>query len=129
HSKDNDYKNFEFAIRTLDEDKLIGVTELNVNWVQQIAWLGMGIGEADYRGKGYGSDALWLTVSYGFRELNLYKVQLGTYSYNTHAIHVYEKAGFVHEGAQRGTVQRDGVRYDDIMMGMLRSEWETLRSK
>jgi len=123
-AKDSDYRTFEFAIRNLADDRLIGVSELNVTWVQQIAWLGIGIGESDYRGKGYGSEALWLTVSYAFRELNLYKVSLGTYSYNAHAQHVYEKAGFVREGVIRGALQRDGVRYDDIMMGILRSEWE-----
>src|SRR5258706_11033228 len=122
--KDSDYRRFEFAIRPLGDDKLIGVTELSIMWVHQIAWLGMGIGEPEFRGKGYGTDALRLTVNYAFRELNVYRVSLSTYSYNTRAIHGYEKVGFVREGTIRGMVQRDGQRYDEIMMGLLRSEWE-----
>jgi RimJ/RimL family protein N-acetyltransferase len=122
--KDSDYRRFEFAVRPIGDETLIGVTELSILWVHQVAWLGMGIGEPEYRGKGYGTDALRLTVNYAFRELNMYRVSLSFYSYNLRARHVYEKAGFVHEGVRRGALQRDGQRYDEIMMGLLRSEWE-----
>lgn len=123
-SKDGDYRRFEFAVRPIGDEKLIGVSELSILWVHQVAWLGIGIGEPEYRGKGYGTDAIQLTVNYAFRELNMYRVSLNVYSYNLRALHVYEKAGFVNEGVRRGVVQRDGQRYDEIMMGLLRSEWE-----
>ena len=35
----------------------------------------------------------------------------------------YEKSGFVHEGWQRGTLAKDGQRYDMLYMGILRKEW------
>lgn len=123
-SKESDNRRFEFAIRPLTEDRLIGVCELSVLWVHQVGWLAIGIGDPDYRGRGYGSDAMRLLVDYGFRELNLYRITLSTYSYNTRALHVYEKIGFVREGLLRGILQRDGKRYDEVMMGLLRSEWE-----
>lgn len=120
------HNEYPFRIRTLDDDRLIGFTNLFITWSNQTAWLGIGIGEPEYRNKGYGSDALRLIVNYGFRELGLYRVSLTVFSYNTRAIHTYEKYGFVHEGAQRAAIYRDGTRYDMLHMGLLRPEWEQI---
>ncbi len=122
--KKREANEFDFRIRTLADDKLIGFVELDVTWNHQNAWVGIGIGEADYRGKGYGSDALRVAVSYAFRELGLYRVSLGVFAYNQRAIRAYEKVGFVHEGALRAALYRDGQRYDQLFMGILRPEWE-----
>src|SRR3954454_2847504 len=53
--KDDDHRSQEvkFAIRTLADDKLIGMGDLEIMLNHSNAWLGMGIGEPDYRGKGY----------------------------------------------------------------------------
>jgi RimJ/RimL family protein N-acetyltransferase len=116
---------FEFRIRTLAEDKLIGFVVLfNLKWNNGTATLAIGIGEPDFRGKGYGSDALHLTLGYAFRELNLHRVGLTVISYNARAIRAYEGVGFEREGVRREAIHRDGKRYDEIMMGVLRSEWE-----
>src|SRR5258708_8760155 len=85
--KDSDYRRFEFAIRPLGDDKLIGVTELLIMWVHQIAWLGMGIGEPEFRGKGYGTDALRRTVNDAFRALHLSPTSPRTSSYTLAPVH------------------------------------------
>lgn len=120
----DDPHDYKFGIRTLADDKLIGLTGLGVSWNHQSAWFWIGIGEADYRSKGYGTDATRLTIAYAFRELGLYRVQLGVFSYNVRAKRVYEKVGFVTEGVQRSALYRDGQRHDVIGMGILRPEWE-----
>ncbi|MGQ0601025.1 MAG: GNAT family N-acetyltransferase, partial [Anaerolineales bacterium] len=61
---------------------------------------------------------------YGFTELNLHRVSLGVFSYNGRAVRSYEKAGFRIEGRSRQAVSRDGQRFDDVWMGILREEWE-----
>ncbi len=115
---------FGFRLRTLAEDKLIGFIVLgDIKWPNQTALLGMGIGDPDCWGKGYGSDALQLILAYAFRELNLYRVGLTVISYNTRAIRAYEKAGFVREGVQRGMIHRDGERHDLLVYGILCHEW------
>lgn len=120
----------EFRIRTLADDKLIGFVALfNIKWSNGTAVLAIGIGEPDYRGKGYGTDALELTLGYAFRELNLHRLGLTVLSYNTRAIRAYERVGFVREGVRREAIHRDGRRYDEIMMGVLRSEWEQRRAR
>ncbi|MFD1136014.1 GNAT family N-acetyltransferase [Paenibacillus sp. PDC88] len=115
----------EFMLRTIDEDRLIGFVALHsIEWNNQSARLAIGIGKAKDRNKGYGSDALQLILRYAFYELNLNRVSLDVISYNEIAYHAYKKAGFVEEGRMRQAVLRGGQKYDRIMMGLLREEWE-----
>jgi RimJ/RimL family protein N-acetyltransferase len=115
---------FRFAVHTLAEDQLIGTVGLWVNsWTHSDAWLGISIGERDYWGKGYGTDAMRLTVQYGFMELNLRRISLGLHAYNERALKSYEKVGFKLEGRMRGEGLRDGIRFDSLWMGILREEW------
>jgi RimJ/RimL family protein N-acetyltransferase len=86
----------------------------------------IGIGEAQFRGSGYGSDAIRVLLRFAFLEMNLNRVGLEVMSYNIRAITTYERLGFVHEGRQREMVIRDGVYYDILLMGILRREWEAL---
>jgi RimJ/RimL family protein N-acetyltransferase len=122
--KDREGRAFHFRVRTLADDKLIGFTHLELNWSNQTAWIAIGVGEPEYRGKGYGTDAMRVTVGYAFRELGVYRVSLSVFSYNQRAIRVYEKVGFVQEGAMRAALYRDGQRHDMLLMGILRPEWE-----
>lgn len=114
-----------FHLRTLADDTFIGFVVLHsIEWNNQSALMAIGIGEAAYRGKGYGGDALRLILNYAFQELNLYRVGLDVIASNERAVHAYEKAGFRHEGACRGAVCRDGKRIDRMIMGILRDEWK-----
>ena len=96
----------------------------DILWAHGVAWLGIGIGDRDQWGKGYGRDAISLVLSYAFRELNLHRVQLSVFEYNERAIALYEKLGFRQEGVYREFMQREGRRYDMYLYGILRSEWE-----
>ncbi|MDI6694127.1 MAG: GNAT family protein [Anaerolineales bacterium] len=116
---------FSFSIYPLEGERLIGFVELNVtNWQHGNAWVGIGIGNREDWGKGYGTDAMRLVLRYAFDELGLYRVTLGVFSYNQRAIRSYQKAGFVVEGRERGALSRDGERSDMLVMGILRPEWE-----
>ena len=57
------------------------------------------------------------------REINMNRVTLGVFEYNPRAIRSYEKAGFRHEGQIRGLVNKEGKRWDMLIMGILRQEW------
>jgi RimJ/RimL family protein N-acetyltransferase len=122
--QDDEFRYF-FTIRTLEGDQLIGFIGLfGIQWNHGSAWVGIGLGERDYWGKGYGTDAMRLILRYAFRELNLYRLNLDVFAYNPRAIRSYEKAGFKIEGREPKSVLRDGQRYDMILMGILREEWE-----
>jgi len=81
------------------------------------------IGEKAYWSQGHGTDAVRLLLRYGFNELNLNRICLHVYSFNTRAIRCYEKAGFVLEGRLRQDVFHHGEYADALVMSVLRSEW------
>ena len=113
-----------FAIRALEDDRLLGEADLAViNWGSRDAFVGIGIGEREFWGKGYGTDAMQLILRYAFTELNLRRVSLNVFEFNERAIRSYEKVGFRLEGQERQVVQREGRRWDMIDMGILREEW------
>ena len=117
---------FLFAIRETNAGAIIGYLELDgILWTHGNGWLGIGLGDRKHWGRGYGQEAVELVLKFAFHELNLHRVQLTVFSYNQRAIALYEKLGFIQEGVFREHIQRDGRRYDMILYGLLRREWET----
>jgi RimJ/RimL family protein N-acetyltransferase len=113
-----------FTIHTLEGDQLIGFVALrSIRWSQGEAWAGIGIGEPEYWGRGYGTDAMRLALRYAFMELSLERVSLNVFLSNERAIRSYEKAGFRPEGIERQNTHRDGKTEDVLYMGILRQEW------
>ena len=116
-----------FAIKNIKQEEFIGVTGFeDISWNNGTAIIYIGIGGEKHRGKGYGMEALKLTMEFGFQELNFHKIQLTVLQYNEPAINLYEKLGFKREGVYREFIHRDGIRYDMYLYGILRSEWEAL---
>lgn len=113
-----------FSIRKLDDDALLGEIDLYVyNWPGRDAFVGLGIGEREFWGKGYGTDVMNVILRYAFTEINLKRVTLTVFEYNPRAIRSYEKAGFRHEGRVRQALHKEGRRWDMLFMGILREEW------
>lgn len=122
----NSANSIEFHLRTLADDILIGFVALfGIEWNNQCGKMAIGIGNPDFRNKGYGTDALRLILRYGFQELNLHRIGLDVISYNERAIHAYKKVGFRVEGQLRESVLRDGQKYNRILMSILRPEYES----
>jgi RimJ/RimL family protein N-acetyltransferase len=121
--KENDV--YRFGIRPLDNDTLLGLLELDgILWAHGTAWVSIGIGDMANHGRGYGKEAMRLLLRFAFAELNLFRIQLSVFEYNTRAIALYEQLGFVREGAYRQFIARDGERYDMYLYGLLRDEWQ-----
>lgn len=115
---------FYFHIRTLDDDRLIGFATLHsLEWNNQFATLAIGIGNEKDRGQGFGDEALKLIMRYAFMELNLFRLGLEVIAYNSNAINLYLRNGFIKEGVIRKAVYRDNQRHDRIVMGILRPDW------
>ena len=113
-----------FAIRTLKDDNLIGFIGLfNLLMHHGDSLVAIALGEREYWGKGYGTDAMRVILRYAFNELNLRKVGLIVFEYNPRAIRSYEKVGFMHEGRIRGAMLREGRRWDWYYMGLMREEY------
>lgn len=118
-----------FSIKDLSDDKVIGVAGFDdIIKDNEVATLFIGFGEKKERGKGYGKETMKLLLNYGFKELNLHRIQLNVLEFNINAIHLYEKFGFKKEGAFREFVLRDNKRYDLLLYGLLKNEWECVEN-
>ena len=115
---------YSFAIETLADNKYIGGCGINsIDWKNSVAVIGIFIGDKEYLGKGYGTDAMNLLISFIFEQMNLNKIKLQVLSYNERAIKCYEKCGFTKEGVLREEIFRDGKYHDNIIMGFLKAEY------
>ncbi len=109
------------AIVDIETVKHVGnITLNNINWITRKAILGLMIGEKQFWGKGYGSEATNLVVRYAFDQLNLRRLWLGCYANHKSAIRVYEKAGFIIEGELKDEYYSDGKFHNMLIMGITR---------
>lgn len=95
-----------------------------IDYRSRVSEFGILIGAPDYRGQGYGTDAVQTMVRFGFYTLNLNRVYLRVFADNARAIRCYEKVGFQLEGRLRQDNYSHGAYRDTLLMGLVRSDWE-----
>jgi RimJ/RimL family protein N-acetyltransferase len=115
-----------FGIETLD-GRFIGVCSYNnVSWINRNCAVGWFIGDSAMRGRGFGTDMMRVLLNICFAELDMHKVYLNVYGYNEGAVRLYERLGFVREGAYRESAYAMGRRWDEYRYSMLRTEYQAL---
>jgi RimJ/RimL family protein N-acetyltransferase len=88
------------------------------------------VGNTEKRGRGICQGMIQCILELGFDALELHKITLGVYDFNTSAIRCYEKAGFKIEGRLRDTFLYEGDEYWTLVeMGILEDEWRALKEK
>ena len=80
-------------------------------------------------GRGYGQEAVKAVMAFAFETLNLHRLGLRVFAFNTRAIASYAKSGFIEEGRERQTAYIDGVWHDDVIMGCLSHEFKALQAE
>ena len=119
--------NFLFAILLHSQgnnEKLIGNCSIDVEWINRLGICGIMIGEKEYQGRGYGTEAMKILVQYGFNTLNLNRIELEVFDFNIRAFKSYEKTGFKKEGIRRQAMFKNGKFHDVFIMGILKKEWQ-----
>ena len=112
------------AVTTLPggSEKVIGMAGLTVEKNPRLRHCG-GIGimvDKDCRGVGVGSALMEKLLDMADNWLMLVRVELGVYSDNERAIHLYEKYGFVKEGVKRKAAISRGQYMDEIIMARIK---------
>lgn len=77
----------------------------------------------EHQGKGLGRRAIVRLLDLAFGKLDLHKVEVHVFAFNARAIRLYSSLGFVEEGRLRERIVHRGRRHDEVVMGMLRTEW------
>ena len=114
---------YHFMIRARADDRLVGKAVIQrIEWTNGNCSIRLGVGAAEDRRKGYGTQALKMLLRFAFAELNLFRVTAYVPEYNEGAIALLKKFGFDEEVRRRQALERDGRRWDLFVFGLLKDE-------
>ena len=82
------------------------------------------IGDASLRGKGLGKEVLKLLLEYAFEKLQLSTVELNVFDWNTGALKLYEKCGFILNPQKRQVFEYETNTWIAVNMRLSREQWK-----
>jgi RimJ/RimL family protein N-acetyltransferase len=84
-----------FGLFLRENDEFIGTLKVQpIDYSEGTAWLGIMIGSPEFRGLGFGREALEIVMDYFFNSLKLQDIYLGVDLLNLSAISLYRSLGF-----------------------------------
>jgi RimJ/RimL family protein N-acetyltransferase len=119
-----------FGVETLEESRFIGVIGThNIDPRDRTATSGASIGEKEFWGKGYGTDAKMLQLAHAFEVLNLRKVCSSVIAFNERSERYLLRSGYEREGIRARQRFRNGKYWDEILLAVFRHKWLPLWKK
>lgn len=113
----------QFIITIKENHKPIGsVYFRDIDHEKSIAEYGIFIGEDSEVGKGYGTEAANLALTYAFRDLKLDSIFLRVFADNRAAINSYKAVGFIETEYREKEIEKNGILRDLIFMSKLNSD-------
>ena len=118
--KQENKKEVFLAIIVKKNNNHIGNIKLgSINWTHRIGDIGILIGEKDYWGKGYATEAIGLIAEYAFAVLGLHKLTAGSISLNEGSVKAFKKNNFEIEGVRKKHAFINGTYVDAILLGLI----------
>ncbi len=119
---------FALGIVETEGKKLIGSIGLHgINWQQRTATTGTVLGEKEYWGKGYGTEAKMLLLDFAFNALDLYGVLSRVFAYNERSLAYGKKCGYEEVGRLPQWIRRQsGERCDEVLLIVTQEKWRPL---
>lgn len=123
----NSQNNLRLIIET-EEDGAIGFANIvNIDWKNRSAFHGIKIANKKFRSKGIGTDTVMAVMKYAFEELQLNRLDGSIIEYNEPSIKLYcNKCGWKIEGTRRKAVFKSNKYHDELIVGILKEEYEEL---
>lgn len=113
-----------FSVVTLHDGALAGDALLwGIDTHNRYAHLGISL-LPRCRGMGLATDVVRVLCQYGFAVLGLRRMQLETLADNNAMLRAATSAGFTVEGTLRRSAWVNGEFLDDVVLGLLREEWQ-----
>ncbi len=115
-----------FLLEDKVSGKIIGRCGLhNWNADHRRAEIGYSMEDETFKKQGLMSEAVEAVIDYGFKLMNLNRIEALVASYNTASLRLLEKNGFIKEGILRNHYYVNGVFEDSVMFSKLREEYLT----
>jgi RimJ/RimL family protein N-acetyltransferase len=112
-----------FAVTELATGELAGEGVLwGIDLHNRFAHAGLSLRPA-FRGRGLGTDVVRVLCRYGFNVRGLHRMQLETLADNAAMIAAAERLGFTREGTLRNASWVNGRWADDVIFGLLDTEF------
>jgi RimJ/RimL family protein N-acetyltransferase len=130
--KGEDATTRRFGIEEKSSGKLVGWCSITYNsWAKRFtsAEIGLAIGEKDRWQKGYGTEVVSLLLKESFEQLNLHRAGWWTYAENKASIALAKKMGFKEEGRLRENVFFDNQFHDNVVLGLLKNEYDSSQKR
>lgn len=119
---------FQWGIAEHASDRVVGTCTLaSLTPEHRRAEVGFALARRAW-GRGYLAETLPALLAFGFRELDLHRVEADVDPDNARSIRVLERAGFVREGRLRERYFQAGGWQDALQYGLLRREWTGVRA-
>ncbi|MWV56238.1 GNAT family N-acetyltransferase [Streptococcus zhangguiae] len=112
-----------YGITVKGSNRVIGSCDVNHRRADDVFEIGYLL-HPDFWGKGYMPEAVAALIEVAFTLLHLHKVEIRCYSSNQQSKRVAEKLGFTFEATIRDYKDLEGNRVDELVYGLLRTEWE-----
>lgn len=117
-------KDYVFGIALKGKNKVIGIIELaKINYSDGNAEIGYWLGRRFWN-RGIMTDAVKSILKFGFRRLNLHRINAALFEENIASRRVLEKSGFKLEGKIKESRFRYGKWRNELRYGILSSEYK-----
>jgi len=118
--------NTQITLAIIDKkslDHIGNISIYKIDFINSNADISILIGNRNYWGKGYGSDAFSLVIQHCFNKLNLHKVTAGTTSDNIGMQKILTKLNMSKEGILREAIQRNQLYFDIYLYGLIKRDF------
>ena len=120
------YQNYRYQFAIVEEKKNIplGICGLElINNISKRYHIVCFIGDDDNRNKGYGTEAIKLTLKFAFEVLNAHTVFSTIYEFNEASLAVTKKLGFKNVGKFRESIYQNLKYYDEVIIEMTKNDY------
>ena len=123
----NNKNEIRLGICLKENDELIGLCSLTeIDWINKNAQSSIMIGEKINKGKNCGTEGELLLLQYAFYERGFERIWAKILEKNNASIKMHEKCGFRKEGILRNSVFKNGKFQNQIIMSILRDEFDII---
>lgn len=122
-------ESIRWGITVKGDDTLVGMCGFNY-WNRQDHRASIGYDLLRKRwGQGIMPETLRVILEFGFRHMNLNRIEADTSLHNLASVRVLEKLGFRQEGRQREQYFEDGQFHDLLLFALLKRDYETQKDE